>query len=503
MKKRNYLQICIVGLFTVFFVPFTSWAFSDVDGHGNEEAILYLEDKGIVEGYADGTYGPDKSINRAEFLKILLESADVEVSDNSNCFPDVGDDWYAKYVCSAKDLDIVSGYPDGFFRPANDINLAEALKIVLETYGFEIADSGGEWYEKYYDYAYDNELLDLIYINVSHELTRGEMAQLIYNVENFQEELVGASSCEYNGVTYEDGEDITSIFTCIANDENTRNYEMLWNINPETIAEKLGEEQEDIVTIPLPQTNDVYQVAEWEVVGEVDAFTVIEYDGNQVLEVQTHDGEPFVLEGYISVVGYDFDSLILNAQEMGYPDSVEKYLEETDIYNYNDSDVANIAASLNGESRYEMIKSVMEWVNNHLRFINEGEDQMLDAQASEIINVGYGHCENLSTAIVTLLRANGIPARSIRGYGGLDEDEGTGSEHTVVEYYVTGIGWMTWDHGYEPFESRSTYVEMYHYELPKESFDQQIWGILGGGENCEEVQYEIVEEVTYVEEDRL
>ena len=75
-------------------------------------------------------------MNRAEFLKIILESAKVTISEESyrNCFPDVKKEWFAKYVCFAKSRGIIDGYPDGIFRPGNTINKVETLKILAKAF---------------------------------------------------------------------------------------------------------------------------------------------------------------------------------------------------------------------------------------------------------------------------------------------------------------------------------------------------------------------------------
>lgn len=161
-------------------------AFSDTGGHMYDDAINYVKMEGIVEGYPDGTYKPDSPINRAEFTKILLEANTTGVIDETySCFPDVPmDQWYTKYVCLAKMMGIISGYPDGDFKPDNNINLVEALKIIFETRASvedkTINPVEGEWYQVYIDMAYDEFLLDTIDADPAHLLTRGEMAELIY-----------------------------------------------------------------------------------------------------------------------------------------------------------------------------------------------------------------------------------------------------------------------------------------------------------------------------------
>ncbi len=163
--------------------------FDDVDDSNQYyDAIKYVRDAGIVEGYSDGSYKPSNSINRAEFSKILIEAkleSDIASYVGSACLSDViAGEWYSKYVCYAKESGIIGGYPDGTFKPAQYINIAEALKITLETYFDSIPEVNGEWYQKYWDYAENNGYLMDSWEDASTYLTRGEMAELIYRVEN-------------------------------------------------------------------------------------------------------------------------------------------------------------------------------------------------------------------------------------------------------------------------------------------------------------------------------
>jgi len=69
------------------------------------EAINFLKENGIISGYSDGTFKPTNPLNRAELLKILVEGVGYSPDENvyKNCFSDVKEDWYAKYVCYAKE----------------------------------------------------------------------------------------------------------------------------------------------------------------------------------------------------------------------------------------------------------------------------------------------------------------------------------------------------------------------------------------------------------------
>lgn len=124
----------------------------DFDGHQNETAIQYLYDNGIVQGYPDGTFKPDNELNRAELMKILVLGAgyDPSTEDYNNCFPDVTDEWFAKYICFAKDQGWVQGYPDGNFAPGVNVNKVEAIKMLLEIFKVDLMEPTADPYEDTY-----------------------------------------------------------------------------------------------------------------------------------------------------------------------------------------------------------------------------------------------------------------------------------------------------------------------------------------------------------------
>lgn len=180
--QRSSIKYLVLGLFLfTIVIPFASAvSLTDISGHKYESAIQGLVDLGVIGGYPDSTYKPDITVNRAEFLKIVIGSSIDNVGSKTNCFPDVKDEWFAKYVCYAKDKGIVQGYPDGYYRPAQNINYVEALKIIYETNG----DKGDgsktwSWYSSYSEDA-DNRNIALP-VSGEHLMKRGETAQLMWN----------------------------------------------------------------------------------------------------------------------------------------------------------------------------------------------------------------------------------------------------------------------------------------------------------------------------------
>ena len=198
-KNRKYIlsasAICGILLLTAainfLHVPaaskLTASVFSDIDSSPYQDAISYMQTNGIVSGYSDGTFKPAAEINRAEFTKILVQSAfskELETSAAQACFTDVkASDWFSKYVCLAKDKGIITGYSDGTFHPGQSINAAEALKISLEAHsGGNIPDATGDWYQKYLNLAYSKGYMLSEWSDVTKKISRGEMSQFIYQI---------------------------------------------------------------------------------------------------------------------------------------------------------------------------------------------------------------------------------------------------------------------------------------------------------------------------------
>ncbi len=157
------------------------------------EYIIDLYEKGVVSGYPDGTFKPEQGINRAEVLKIILEAFEiplVEIGDSP--FSDVNtSDWFFKYVKTAYEQGIVNGYPDGTFKPANNVNRVECLKIALNTAGVTLPSSGSlnfsdvqatDWFYAYVLYATNESLIDPVsdtLFGAANDMKRGEMCKVV------------------------------------------------------------------------------------------------------------------------------------------------------------------------------------------------------------------------------------------------------------------------------------------------------------------------------------
>lgn len=99
-------------------------------------AVSTLSHMGLISGYADGTFRPDAPISRAELLKIAVLFGNYNGSAVYTYFTDVAaTDWFAPYVTAAVDKGLVNGYSDGSFKPNAYITRAETCAIVNRTLG--------------------------------------------------------------------------------------------------------------------------------------------------------------------------------------------------------------------------------------------------------------------------------------------------------------------------------------------------------------------------------
>ncbi len=147
-------------------------------------AISILTNLGVVQGNPDGTFAPQRALNRAEFMKIAFKGVStiaVASNDAADCFPDVrAADWFSPFVCLAQKRGVVQGYPDGKFHPERVVNYAEALKILTGLFEYTFTEEvGDQWFDPYVRAARAKTTLLPISIELGTPLTRGQMARLM------------------------------------------------------------------------------------------------------------------------------------------------------------------------------------------------------------------------------------------------------------------------------------------------------------------------------------
>nr|WP_305121062.1 cadherin-like beta sandwich domain-containing protein [Saccharibacillus sp. JS10] len=105
--------------------------FSDVAGKWSQASVNDMASRLIVNGVGGDRYNPEGAVTRAEFSAILVRALGLPTSTQSNTFSDVSSsDWYAGAASTANAYGLITGYPDGTFRPNATITRQEAFAIL-------------------------------------------------------------------------------------------------------------------------------------------------------------------------------------------------------------------------------------------------------------------------------------------------------------------------------------------------------------------------------------
>jgi len=100
------------------------------------KAIELMSYRGVFEGYPDGSFRPYNDINRAEATKVILLALDYDIMSNNGSnlgyWDVITNEWYMPYLRTAQREGVATGYPDGSFRPGSTINRVELLRVFLE-----------------------------------------------------------------------------------------------------------------------------------------------------------------------------------------------------------------------------------------------------------------------------------------------------------------------------------------------------------------------------------
>jgi hypothetical protein len=221
VNKYSDVYLAQVGFIVPTTISGSLAPFIDVDIQTDRgRAATYLLANEIIDGYAEEysqrSFRGDLKVNRAEAAKMLLNAANIPVDTGASLvyeevviptetgsyirlvptspFEDIElTTWYAPYIHTAKYYEIIDGYPDNYFRPAQTINNAEFIKMASKTFDlperlpYRYTDfHPSEWYRIYagaaWQYHFFPEHKNIYHLEPSALLTRYEIALALYQI---------------------------------------------------------------------------------------------------------------------------------------------------------------------------------------------------------------------------------------------------------------------------------------------------------------------------------
>jgi len=109
-------------------------SFIDISKHWAKAAIEKMAALGATEGYPDGSFKPDRTITRAEFVTALVKALNLKAS-NSKVYADTTGHWAREFISIAEGCGLITGYNDGTFRPDEPVTREQMALIAVKAAG--------------------------------------------------------------------------------------------------------------------------------------------------------------------------------------------------------------------------------------------------------------------------------------------------------------------------------------------------------------------------------
>jgi hypothetical protein len=152
MRRRRFLVTLIALLLSaILYLPGSSayaTSFRDVAGGRYDDAVRALVDIKVLTGFPDGTFRPEVVVTRMQMAAILVRALGLEAAataaKGATAFTDISDThWGSGYVNVAHARKIVIGYPDGTFRPEDKVTYAQAATMIVRALGRDAEATAG------------------------------------------------------------------------------------------------------------------------------------------------------------------------------------------------------------------------------------------------------------------------------------------------------------------------------------------------------------------------
>ena len=184
---------------------------------GKDNKIQYVIDKKLVEGYEDGNYGLDKNIKRSEITRLLVlangnEELAKQLQGSMKIYSDVDAKHWANGVISvgttvpsdANGIAMLAGYPDGSFKPENDVTYAELAKMLVVLAKEDLtADmvKNAKWATSWMTWAAQLGILDDVNVVDSNKAAnRADAFTMVYNALYAMKEFKRVPANETRGI---------------------------------------------------------------------------------------------------------------------------------------------------------------------------------------------------------------------------------------------------------------------------------------------------------------
>ena len=187
MKKIRALVASLLSA-ALLCTAASAATFPDVDANAEYAmAVDYVSDLGLMVGYGDGTFQPDKTVSRAEMATVLCKmmGEDRDLKQDGSVFSDVPTThWANGYVAKAASLGYLSGYGNGKFGPDDTVTYEQVLTMIINAFGYgEEAGAQGGYPDGYISIADELFYTNGLSAQKGDLMSRGQIAVIMANTQ--------------------------------------------------------------------------------------------------------------------------------------------------------------------------------------------------------------------------------------------------------------------------------------------------------------------------------
>lgn len=136
--------------------------FPDMTNHWAKNEVAELVSQGVIGGFPDGKFYPEANITRAQLAKVIAMAKNLSLQSTDTGFSDVSSGyWAAKEIAAVRKAGIITGFPDGTFRPEGQASRAEIAKMLAVAYGLSAGSNVQSFSDVPADYWAEEYILAL------------------------------------------------------------------------------------------------------------------------------------------------------------------------------------------------------------------------------------------------------------------------------------------------------------------------------------------------------
>ena len=373
MKKIIATIVCLVmslqmmtGVFAkeypqrFYDVPKDHWAF---------EYIAELVDRGVIAGYEDGSFKPNKTVSRAEFAKIMVGAAGIVTADNSLYFTDMQGHWAIPYVNAAREY--LTAYADNTYRP-NQAAVREDVTIAMvKLKGYDVSDVDFSYLSGFTDTdSISNNVKTYVAVAVEKGLING----FEDNTFRGQGTLTRAEAATLLWKAFQYGND-NKVSNAAAVTQSVDDASQVKNNEQSQVELQKKDENEEKAVINNSKENEEEKIVD-----------VKPYAVNTVLKANVSSSHLFTVDDDDNI--YFLEDDIIYKSNI-YKKSKEEFFDisllevDTEEMSLSDLEIYNIIYDtvnhrLLVQGKYQNINSSQKVKNNYLYSISNGDYELID-----------------------------------------------------------------------------------------------------------------------------